>query len=702
MEILTVLTAIWRRKAVVFASLFLFVVLGVVLSLFTPRLYQADALLQITAQDETASLLSDLGMSEIGMTLTSGDEEIQDKIYIALAPPVMEEVVWKLQLRDSDGYLYEYDDVNNVSIVSPLLGKPGFEITQEQGTSVLVVTAFGTSKEGAVLMADTLADIYIQQTTETARQETSQAQEFIAEQIKKVEKELDDVYQRKASAQERAAVIDMEYEIKAAVQRISDLNMESQLVSATAAETRGKIAQIRRGREKEANLGGTPTSMQDSPIIHEARSKKYAAIRERDGFLGHGYTDRAPEIVNLNADIKAAQDVIDAEIARMREFDPEIATLEESLNGLERKQEQMRSLALATTSEFATFPARMREVASLDLASDAISEVYKSLADQQYQIGVAEAMTMSDTRVLARAKVPEKHSSPSAILNLVGAIFLGLGFGVAGALALEYVDDTVEDADSIRKVWDLPQLGVIFRYAHKQPLPAVAVLPATDPIAEAYRTVRNSLEFASLDTPIKLLGFTSCIPGEGKSTTAVNVAISLAREGKRVLMVDCDMRLPTQHKQFPATVLAPGLVEVLTRTQSAEVAVQPTPVDGLFLLAAGDPPPDPGQLIESLRMRQTLLDLARGYDVVVVDAPPVLAVNDAIVLNRTVDAMVLVVESGKATRRMLAEVKSRFERVKAAPVGIVVNKMKSSTNLYGAYAKQYQRAAEKRKARGEK
>lgn len=698
MEILSVLQAIWRRRIILFASLGLFVICGVLLTFLVPKQYKAESLLEIKSQDQTASLLNELGMAEMAMTLTSGDEEMLDKIYIALAPPVMEQVVWRMQLRDEDGYLYKAEDVNEVGLLSPLVGKPGFELAQEQGTSVLVVTAYGPSKEAAQLMADTISQVYIDQGTEIARAETREAQRFIVEQIDAVRAELDRVYSEKARVQKNNDVIDMEWEIKSAVQRISDLYLEYQLVVAKIEETKGRLYHSRMWRDKERQAGGSPVAMQDDPVIHELRSRLWSLTRERDALLNNGRTQKAPEVVEKTAEIAATRVLIDEELANLAELDPEVANLESELYGLQNKAREIQDLAQRTTTEFANYPERMREVAGLDLAGDAIETVYKSLADQQYQIGVAEAMTMSDTRVLSQAKLPEKHSSPNLILNLLAGIVLGLGFGVAGALAMEYIDDTVQNADDLRKVWDLPQLGVIFKYGAKGGVPAVAQLPATDPIVEAYRTVRNSIEFASLDKPIQILAVTSSIPGEGKSTTAINIAASIARDGKRVLMVDGDLRLPTQHRQFPETVVAPGLVEVLTRTNTPAEAVQETPVENLFLLAAGTSPPDPGHLVESLRMRQVLLELARSYDVVLVDAPPVLAVNDPIVLSRVVDATVVVVECSKATRRMLNEVQTRFENVRTTPIGLVLNKVRASANQFGAYAKQYQVRAQKREA----
>jgi capsular exopolysaccharide synthesis family protein len=696
MEIITLLAALWRRKFIILGSMTLFISAGILLSVVVPRTFTSAALLEVSSSDSTSSLLNSLDMGEMAMTLSSGDEDMINKIYIALTPPVLNKVIWKTQLRNNSGFLYEPDDINNLSIISSLIGKPGFELTQESGTDVLIVKAVGRSKEEAMLMADTLADVYINHTTDKARAETHEAQTFVLAQLEQVKKELDEVYTERAKTQQLNAVIDMDWEIKLAAERLSQTLLEQQMLAAKIRETQGKIDSLRSYRRREIDSGGSANAMMSDPIIHDLRSKIWSMTRDRDALLANGYTEKAPEIMEFNASISASEKLLNDEMRILAALDPEIAMLEADMSGFQRKGLELAEQSDATTREFSSFPDRMREVTSLNLAAVAIETVYKSLADQKYQIGIAEAMTMSDTTVLSPGSMPKKHSSPLLLLNLIGGIFFGIAFGVATALLLDYVDDTIQDGDDLREVWPLPQLGQIYRYDAKDGI-AVARLPATDPISEAYRTVRNGLEFASLDNPIKVLAITSAIPGEGKSTTAVNIAASIAKDNKRVLMIDGDLRLPTQHRQFPTTVAAPGLVDIIRRTHTPEAAIQSTDIDNLFLLAAGDLPTDPGHLIESERLKEVIKELAGRFDFVIIDAPPILAVNDAIILTRVVDAVALVIEARKVTRRMVTEVHKRFDAIGATPVGFILNKIDSSSGLYGAYAKHYQNAALARK-----
>jgi capsular exopolysaccharide synthesis family protein len=218
--------------------------------------------------------------------------------------------------------------------------------------------------------------------------------------------------------------------------------------------------------------------------------------------------------------------------------------------------------------------------------------------------------------------------------------------------------------------------------------------PATDPLTESYRTIRNSMVFASVDTPVQLLAVTSAVPGEGKSTVASNLAMSFAREGRRTLLVDCDLRRPTQHRLFGTVSNHVGITDVLSGATEASNAIQGTPVEGLSLLSSGQTPDDPGRLIESLRLRQLLLDLRKGFDVVVVDTPPVLVVNDALVIARAVDGLAVVIESGKTSRKLVSDLKGQCEGAGIEPLGVIVNKMDFFSTGYGAYMKAYKAYAQ--------
>jgi non-specific protein-tyrosine kinase len=206
------------------------------------------------------------------------------------------------------------------------------------------------------------------------------------------------------------------------------------------------------------------------------------------------------------------------------------------------------------------------------------------------------------------------------------------------------------------------------------------------PISEAFRTLRTNLEFSSLDKPIGSMVVTSAAPEEGKSTTLANLAVTIAQAGKRVIVVDCDLRRPSLHRVFNAKN-APGFTDMMRDDALMKnPPLQETRVPTLQLLASGTLPPNPSELLASRRMSEVIAALQQHADIVLFDAPPVIAVTDAAVLASKVDAVLLVVSAGKTKREHAKKAKALIDKVNAHLIGIVLNNVKGEASLYQYYA----------------
>ncbi|MBO1511901.1 CpsD/CapB family tyrosine-protein kinase [Metabacillus sp. BG109] len=204
------------------------------------------------------------------------------------------------------------------------------------------------------------------------------------------------------------------------------------------------------------------------------------------------------------------------------------------------------------------------------------------------------------------------------------------------------------------------------------------------PIAEQFRTIRTNIQFSNVDEEIQTMIVTSSGPGEGKSTTTANLAVVFSQQGKRVLMIDADLRKPTVHYTF-RTENHIGLSNVLTRQTTLEEAVQTTAQENLWLLTSGPIPPNPSELLGSKGM-QNLLEKAKDeYDLIIFDTPPVLAVTDAQVLSNLADGVVLVVSSGKTETDAAKKAKELLDSAKAKILGVVLNNKKQEESHYYYY-----------------
>lgn len=204
------------------------------------------------------------------------------------------------------------------------------------------------------------------------------------------------------------------------------------------------------------------------------------------------------------------------------------------------------------------------------------------------------------------------------------------------------------------------------------------------PISEAYRTLRTNVQFTSVDSETKKIMVTSAGPGEGKSSTIANLAVSMAQTGKSVLLLDADMRNPTQHKLFGLDN-AQGLSVALVQDQDYGYYIRETAVPGVKLLSAGPIPPNPAELVGSNRMKQLIKEFSRQYDVLLIDTPPIIAVTDASILAQQVDGVILVLASGEVNRDYAQRAKAQLDKVGAKILGAVLNKADLKAGEYYYY-----------------
>jgi capsular exopolysaccharide synthesis family protein len=214
----------------------------------------------------------------------------------------------------------------------------------------------------------------------------------------------------------------------------------------------------------------------------------------------------------------------------------------------------------------------------------------------------------------------------------------------------------------------------------------ITVTNPRSPISEAYRTLRTNLEFSSLDKAIRSMVVTSAAPEEGKSTTLANLAVTIAQAGKKVILVDCDLRRPSLNQIFNARG-APGFTDMMRDDAlMSKPPLQDTTVANLRLLASGTIPPNPSELLASRRMGEVIAALQQLADVVLFDAPPIVAVTDAAVLASKVDAVLLVVSAGRTKRDHAKKAKALLDKVNAHLIGTVLNNVKGEASLYQYYS----------------
>ncbi len=343
--------------------------------------------------------------------------------------------------------------------------------------------------------------------------------------------------------------------------------------------------------------------------------------------------------------------------------------------------------------------------------------LYNDFLQKTTQAQAQVAEQYNNIKLIEPAEVPPSAARPKRLQNILLAFLLSTVAGIGLALFFDYLDNTIKDSHDITHYSGLPTLAIVPKLINKENLATQNQMSGENPYQkkasllaleeknkssllalntqlhdamlnlpgiEAYRTLRTSILLSTAGGAPKKILFTSGLPGEGKSTTVINTALSLARLGRSVILIDADMRRPSVHKYFGLSHNI-GLSNYLSGEVSLEKAVHPTGVSNLFLLPSGIIPPNAAELVSSENMRQLLAELAQTYDHILIDTPPLLHVTDGLVLSTMADGVILLVNSGKCTRDVLRSCRSQLAKVNAKVLGAVLNNFSFEKEGYGYY-----------------
>lgn len=325
------------------------------------------------------------------------------------------------------------------------------------------------------------------------------------------------------------------------------------------------------------------------------------------------------------------------------------------------------------------------EIDRLETRFNQYRQIYANLLVSYEQIRTAEAQTLSNVVQLEKAIAPTSPIKPRTMQNtFIGAI-IGLAISIGGIFLADALDDTVKSPDEITRRLRLPIMGAITRYEEPEDGQLITCAQPRSPIAETFRALRTNVQYASIDHPIRTLIVTSPAPSDGKTTIAANLANVIAQSGARVTVVDADLHRPRAHHVFKVDP-RPGLSNLFIKNNlHLNGSRQPTVTDSLHVIAAGELPPNPSELLGSKKMREIIDAILAESDMVFIDTPPILSVTDAVVLAPMVDGVLIVVRPGVTKMAALKTSVEQLRYVGANLVGIVLNGIDERSVRYGYY-----------------
>jgi succinoglycan biosynthesis transport protein ExoP len=555
---------------------------------------------------------------------------------------------------------------------------------------------------------------------------TEQATTFLSEQIKGLQSEIEQKGKQLQGFEAEANIVALSDNETTVIDRLSQLNKAL------------TEAQIDRSR-KEATWNGLKNVGPDyvpeaiNNLLIQRLREEYVRLKRESQKMEERFQPDYPELQRTKVELESARKSLADETQNLvKGAYSEYQTALNKEKSLETEFNEQKNAAFEMNSSAVLYNGLKVEIQNKKTLLD-------SLLRRESETGVEarlKGLRTSNVRVVDRARVPVRPTSPNKKRNLALALILGLGGGIGLAFLFDFLDNSVKTSEDVERYAGLPTLGVVPKFSlegankaysygrrlkgRKEPkqigagtgevvevgaetatipraVPFVAevekaerpgsieLIPHYFPnsrLAESYRSIRTALLLSSADHPVKTLAVTSALPGEGKTVSAANLAITLAQSGKTVVVVDADLRRPRQHRLFKVKNTY-GLTTYLTDSVELKKVIKSTDIPNLFLVNSGPIPPNPAELLGSDKMARFIKMMGEECDYLLFDLPPMLEISDALVLGAKVDGVVLVVWGDKTSREELRKVREKLDMLKVRTLGVIINNV--TLPHHGAY-----------------
>ncbi|MBU7572037.1 MAG: polysaccharide biosynthesis tyrosine autokinase [Hydrogenophaga sp.] len=548
-----------------------------------------------------------------------------------------------------------------------------------RNSRLVQVSVRNADPELAAAIANTMAKAFIAMHIERRLESSVYARQFLEQQIR----------QSKAKLEESERVIN-EYAKK---NQILNLGEKGSATTQTFVDFSTALTQAQQERIKAETLYNqvrlNPESAPQAVVNEAIRAYKEQRARLEADYAKNRsvFKPDYPAMVQARAQIAELDGRIKTEVNNI------LSSIQGQYMAAVKAEEQLKNKVAASRSEVLNVQDRSVDMNLLSRELDTNRQVYDSLLQRLREVSVTAGITTNNVSIVDQASAPLFPASPNLKINIGLGVLLGLFLGVLVALLREQMDDSVKSVNDIEGQYRLPLLGLIpfTRSAgvRREPVALLAHREPRSTFAESYRSLRTVLQFGSADGPPQRFMVTSCGTGEGKSTTALALAINFAQLGQRVLLIDADMRKGGLHKMLKLSNDR-GLSTLLESDRAIEGSIRDTTVANLGVITAGPTPPDPVELLMGPRLG-ALLEQAQalGYTQIVVDGPPLLGLADAIVLGNQIPNIVLTVKAGGTRKDSMKDGLRRLRSAGLTPMGVVLTHARNEHNNDHAYAAYY-------------
>jgi tyrosine-protein kinase Etk/Wzc len=608
------------------------------------------------------------------------------------------------------------------------------------GVDVVRISATSTIPEEAAAIANAHAEAYISRTQKRSRESATASREFLDDQKRQREAELARWEERIREFMVReGAILEPEQEASIVLSQLAQLEGERDRVTVEVERTEASLAAIeRRLEEAEPILAERLTSdvlqqiralqtrraelqlllgeyyarrpeLERTPTAELAGSAETAQIAQlrsqvadltsRIEALGPEYVSQVLETQGLDASSQGG------ELSTVASLQLNAANGRIELSGLRASLGAIQSRIRSYEAQADELPNQVLELAQLQRGRQLAEETYRAVEQKLQELRIAEEAELGYAEILRPALTPDSPFWPNRYRNIILSIILGLGCGFGGAILMTWLDNRVSRPEDLRELGQTV-IGVIpdmtrivqddFDGAETVEVDGrridTRLLTLLNPLSttsEAYRGLRTSVQFSRPDVMVQVIVLTSPAPSEGKSVTASNLAYVMAQAGRRTLLVDADLRKPSIHKKF-GLPREPGLRDLLFQNDDDfDFDRHSVGIENLWVVPSGGVIPNPSELVSSKRMREFLHIARSQFDIVILDAPPVLPATDAVLLSTQSDATIMVVAAGRSRRHEIELTLEALNSVGAPMIGAVLNQFDVSQSYAYKYRYKY-------------
>jgi capsular exopolysaccharide synthesis family protein len=570
-----------------------------------------------------------------------------------------ERVVDKLKLTDQPGFRGANDPVG--------LFLSAVAVEPVPDTYVVEVRVTHDDPKDAALWANTLSDVYIDYSIEGQVEAAKRAFKWVNDRLAETETGMKEAQDKLLRSYQGQDLFVPEGSVSAITSSITKLNEDHIQAQARRIELEAQLGEFAEARRRGRGMGAIPQVAGDKAVAEiggqtQSLALELARLREK-------YKEGHPEVQKVQVQIQQLRKDREARIGQIEEG------LRAEYRQLQRREVELRSAIDDHKSKAAAQSQKLSELESLRKQADSAAGLYGVLLQKLNETNIAATIQNNNVRLLDHAVVPADPVWPRkrqiALLALLGGLLLGAGW----VLLRDALDNTLKDAEDVERHLHLELLAAIPRYGKDDAALAT----------EAYQNLRTALLFSRRGETGQVVLITGTAPGEGKTTTLLNVAKLLAVSGDNVVVVDCDLRRANLHQRL-SLPREPGFTDYFVKSLELPGLVRATRFPNLGAIPAGALPPNPPALLARPDLGTAFAQLKRHYRWVLVDSPPVAAVTDALLLAQVADATVLVVQQNKVDRAMVKRALAALRKVTPNIIGAVLNAVDVKTKGYYGYS----------------